>query len=593
MNTIAAATGTARYAVDIELTPDTPAGIGAANSTAVMVTLPEGFAYVAGSAALDDLATPAPPVPVGNPSIAGDDLSWTLPLTVGPTFRLTFDARPRSTLGPALASVEADPAGGPLAAGPAPATVTVTDTFEANNDPSGPLTGLATSSFYLSYITGADDVDFFSFPVPSTPGTRVTFNLSHLEFDADLVVYGPNGQVLRDERAGTEPLDGQPLDDDGPKLTSESDALEQQTLSDLALANLPVLGVGTLRGTEDDAVAVVSDGTPGNYVVQVTGFNGESSAEPYMLRAEQRGPVALPGCTPRPFTGTGTNSTSLTRGTVPAVVDTVFVVNKAQWERVNGTTAVNQALTGLDGQMAGLATDGHPSAILQVDADPDVQAAVTSWNACPTDLSRANAVMREIGRAIDVFRAAHVDAGSNSTVQNIVLLGGDEVIPAARLEDRTTVANEDGYAETFATGSELSTTLRSGYFLSDDPYGDVDPIPFFDRQLHIPDVPVGRLPTTPAAAVRAVTRFTSFNGRLAPATAATSGYDFLTDGALGVDAALRSIAGVGGTNPPGLIGETWNKSAFLSGFPARRRPARHLVDQRPCRPPRGRAARRH
>ena len=558
-----------------------------------MVTLPEGFAYVAGSAALDDLATPAPPVPVGNPSIAGDDLSWTLPLTVGPTFRLTFDARPRSTLGPALASVEADPAGGPLAAGPAPATVTVTDTFEANNDPSGPLTGLATSSFYLSYITGADDVDFYSFPVPSTPGTRVTFNLSHLEFDADLVVYGPNGQVLRDERAGTEPLDGQPLDDDGPKLTSESDALEQQTLSDLALANLPVLGVGTLRGTEDDAVAVVSDGTPGNYVVQVTGFNGESSAEPYMLRAEQRGPVALPGCTPRPFTGTGTNSTSLTRGTVPAVVDTVFVVNKAQWERVNGTTAVNQALTGLDGQMAGLATDGHPSAILQVDADPDVQAAVTSWNACPTDLSRANAVMREIGRAIDVFRAAHVDAGSNSTVQNIVLLGGDEVIPAARLEDRTTVANEDGYAETFATGSELSTTLRSGTSSptirtatstrSRSSTGSCT-----SRTCRSD----GCRPLRPRRCARSPASPRSTAGS-APATAATSGYDFLTDGALGVDAALRSIAGVGGTNPPGLIGETWNKSAFLSGFPARRRPARHLVDQRPCRPPRGRAARRH
>ncbi len=167
--------------------------------------------------------------------------------------------------------------------------MTVTDTFEANNDPAGPLTALQTSSFYLSYVTGADDVDFFSYPVPTVAGTRVTFSLSHLEFDGDLVVYGPNGQVLRDERPGTEPLDGQPLDDDGPTLTSESDALEQQTLSDLALANLPMLGVATLRGTEDDAVTVVSDGTPGNYVVQVTGFNGGSSAEPYMLRPEQRG----------------------------------------------------------------------------------------------------------------------------------------------------------------------------------------------------------------------------------------------------------------------------------------------------------------
>ena len=325
----------------------------------------------------------------------------------------------------------------------------------------------------------------------------------------------------------------------------------------------------------------------------MTGFNGGSSAEPYMLRPEQRAPVALPACQPRTFGNTGTNSTSLTRGTVPAVVDTVFVVNKAQWERVHGTAAVNAALTSLDGQMAALATDGHPSAILQVDADPDVQAAVASWNACPTEVTRANAVMREIGLAIDAFRAAHVDAGSNSTVQNIVLLGGDEVIPAARLEDRTTVANENGYAETFGSGSELSTTLRSEYFLSDDPYGDVDPVPFFDRQLHIPDVPVGRLPTTPAAAVRTVVRFTAFDGRLAPVTAATSGYDFLTDGAQQVDAALRSIPGVTGVNPPGLIGDTWTKANLLAGASARRRAARPLVDQRPCRPPRARAGVRH
>ncbi len=73
----------------------------------------------------------------------------------------------------------------------APATVTVADTFEANNDPAGPLTALATSSFYLSYVTGADDVDIFSYPVPTVAGTRVTFSLSHLEFDVDIVVYGP------------------------------------------------------------------------------------------------------------------------------------------------------------------------------------------------------------------------------------------------------------------------------------------------------------------------------------------------------------------------------------------------------------------
>ena len=431
--------------------------------------------------------------------------------------------------------------------------------------PAVAFTGIATSSFYLSYVTGAGDVDFFSYPVPSVAGTRVTFRLSHMPVDLDMVVYGPNGQVLRNERPGTEPLDGQPLDDDGLKLTSESDALEQETLSDLALANLPILGVSTLRGTEDDAVTVVSDGTPGNYVVQVTGFNGAGSVEPYMLRAEQRAPVDLPRV-PAPVVPERRHELDVAdpgnraRGGRHGVRRQQGAVG-ARPRRSGGCTA----LAGLDGQMAALAADGHPSAILQVDADPDVQSTVASWNACPTQVTRGNAVMREIGLAIDAFRAAHVDAGSNSTVQNIVLLGGDEIIPAARLEDRTTVANEDGYAETFDRTSELSTTLRLSYFLSDDPYGDVDPVPFFDRQLHIPDVPVGRLPTSPAAAVRAVSRFTAFDGRLAPLTAVTTGYDFLCDGAQQVDAALRRSRGPR-SNPPGLIGDTWTKAAFLSGF---------------------------
>ena len=376
--------------------------------------------------------------------------------------------------------------------------MTVTDTFEANNDPAGPLTGLATSSFYLSYVTGADDVDFFSYPVPAVAGTRVTFNLSHLEFDADLVVYGPYGQMLRDERPGTEPLDGQPLDDDGPKLTSEADALEQQTLSDLALANLPVLGVATLRGTEDDAVTVVSDGTPGNYVIQVTGFNGGSSAEPYMLRPEQRAPVALPSCQPRTFANTGTNSTSLTRGTVPAVVDTVFVVNKAQWERVHGTAAVDAGADvagrpdgGSGGRRpperdpAGRRRPGRPGGRRDLERVPDGAHARERCHARdrPGD-RRLPRRARRCGLELD--RPEHRPARRRRGDPGRASRGPDDGRQRGRLRGDVRVGQR-----------ALDHAPVQGYFLSDDPYGDVDPIPFFDRQLHIPDVP-GRAPADDA-----------------------------------------------------------------------------------------------
>ncbi len=71
MNTIAADAGTAHYAVEVKLTPDASgAGHGELDRRHGHAAR-TGFAYVPGSSALDDLATPAPPSAVGNPTIAG------------------------------------------------------------------------------------------------------------------------------------------------------------------------------------------------------------------------------------------------------------------------------------------------------------------------------------------------------------------------------------------------------------------------------------------------------------------------------------------------------------------------------------------
>ena len=259
---------------------------------------------------------------------------------------------------------------------------------------------------------------------------------------------------------------------------------------------------------------------------------------------------------------------------MPAGVDTVFVVNKAQWERVHGANAVGTALTQLDGLMAALATDGHPSEILQVDADPDVQTAVTRWNACPTEVTRGNAVMREIRLAIDAFaRRTSTGVALHRPEHRPPRRRRDH--PAARLEDRTTVANEDRYAETFGRNSELSTALRLSYFLSDDPYGDVDPIPFFDRQLHVPDVAVGRLPTSPSAAASGRHALHGVRRAARPGHRCDVRLRLPQGRAEQVDAALRAIPGVVGSNVPGLIGDTW------SGTPAieHERHGEQAVDQ--------------
>ena len=97
VNTIAAAAGTAHYAVEVELTPDTPAGLGATDSTVV-------DRHAAGRVRLRprlvrarrSLDAGARRAPSADPTITGDELSWTLPLTVGPA--LPADVRRPSTV---------------------------------------------------------------------------------------------------------------------------------------------------------------------------------------------------------------------------------------------------------------------------------------------------------------------------------------------------------------------------------------------------------------------------------------------------------------------------------------------------------------
>ena len=211
------------------------------------------------SPARPSMARTAPRRPSPTRTITGQILTWTFDIGVDVDFQdLVFQARPGLRLGPAVTSVDVTPLGG--AAATDDETVTVGDTYE-NNDTIPQAAPLNDTSFFLSYLTSADDVDMFKFAVPATPGTRVTFRLSHVPADYDIVVYGPSGQVLRPSPPGTPPLDGFGIADEGASLTSTSDALAPQPLDDVpVIEGQAVVGLSTLRGTQDDGVTVVSDG---------------------------------------------------------------------------------------------------------------------------------------------------------------------------------------------------------------------------------------------------------------------------------------------------------------------------------------------
>ncbi len=542
--------------------------VGSPVTTKVQVTVPSGFLYQPGSSQLlvDNGSgfVPAGAQP-GDPTIGTDGtLSWSVSPLVGTNYRITFTTRPSLTLGPSAASASVLPTGSPTATTPTPTNVTVGDTFEPNDTPAT-AKPIDANSFYLSYITSKSDVDYYTFPVPPA-GTRVTFNLSHLPADYDLVVYGPAGaQQLRPPQPTTPPLDGAPLADTGFGTTHATDALAPQTLNDVALVSnlLPVFGVSTLRGTQDDAVAVISDGgAPGDvYTIQVSGFNGASSDRPYMLRAEATPPPAAPSCVPRTFTGSGNAALGLmttAAGQVAAQVNTLFVVNDQQLAKTYGAagTGVVTKLTSA-ATLSGLATAGFPAAVVHVDNNGAVQSAYTAWNACPSDPTKANAAVQAIGNVLDGVRTTFPNT------EYEVLVGGDDLLPFGRLDDLTTVSTENGYASTFAATSALGGSLAASTFLSDDPYGTTEPIPFLNRQLDVPSLVTGRLVETPANINAQIDAFLggATPGHVHPATALTTGYDFLSDGASAVSASLRTVAA--GTANASAISNTWTKTTLL------------------------------
>ena len=322
----------------------------------------------------------------------------------------------------------------------------------------------------------------------------------------DLAVYAPADAQLRPEVTGTEPLDSPPLGDEGVPLTTRQDALPPETLDDLRLdPTRPLVGVSANRGQEDDVVVAVSGGGTGNYLIQVTPYNGATSDEPYVLRVEVEPPrlnlsaAALP-------------AQAGTAGTVPALpagTNTLFLWNRRQIEaQFPGSTA--GLLTAMQQTQTTLNTLGFPSAIVGVDGNAAVAAAYTAWNADPGDPNKANAVVRSINAVVDTLRGQPNGAG----IKYLVLVGGDRAIPFGRLEDYVTISNESGYAQSVGANNELSAALGAGRILSDDPYADTTPVQYLNRQLFVPDLSVGRLVESPTEIVAALTRYRTFNGRL-------------------------------------------------------------------------------
>ncbi|HET9730839.1 MAG TPA: choice-of-anchor Q domain-containing protein, partial [Acidimicrobiia bacterium] len=421
-------------------------------NTTVNITLPPGFVYVPNTFKIDGVAAPA------DATMNGALVSLPLgSLNPGP-HTATINARAGLTLGPATATANAcanvggacDPA--TATAGPNTAiassakTVTVLESFENGNtptcgdfDPCDTKT-LLPNTLYVGHISTPTDRDVYTFSVPATGKTRASIMLSNIApgADFDLVLYGPK----RPNIGAQPPLESfQAVDDQALSLYSGDIHLAPDTVGDIPMtppAGMDVLRVGANRNNVNEQI---DTGTlaPGNYAVQVSGYNGSTSTQPYLLR------LALVGVTPPPcapvthaFADGGSLAATTSLGTNQHVL---FVVPQHRLYQTFGAARVDPVIAKL--QTLATNVGGTILAVDNPNADATKTAAdeYSAWDANRCDPNAANAVVHQIAVLIDQARQA------NPLIDSVVLVGDDSVLPMGRVPDRTGLANETNYAD--------------------------------------------------------------------------------------------------------------------------------------------------
>jgi len=437
-------------------------------------------------------------------------------------------------------------------------TVTIVEAFEPENGALAGSVPVLANNLYLSHVGTPGDTDFYRITV-TEPATSVSLRLGNLGADLDMVVYGPRlGSIIPE--SGDE-VASAPDADFG--TGSSGSSLSPVPLNDLPsnLDELQAYGASYFRGTEAEQVDFVAI-EPGDYFVQITGFLGASSPEPYSLRAAVTPTVELP-CPAREFSFTG-GAAGTSAGVSPSA-NTIVLMNRSRLELIYGpaeaaavVTAAQDMINFVNGSGAGITAD-----ILDVDALAGAGSAYDTWDASPCSVLAVNDVVSSIADAVLGIRNVQ-------NIDHLLVVGGDDIIPFGRVKDGTTIANEQSYTNTFTSGSNnaLRTAFSESFVLTDDPYADSAPAPIAnsDRVVYVPEIAMGRLVESPAEIVSAFEHFVTFNGQLDPQTGFVAGYDFLDDGAEAVGDRLEEL-----TSPAAvqrLINETWSADQLEAGLAA-------------------------
>ena len=363
-------------------------GVGAPVGGSATVTLPPGFRYVRGSSTDGEVALP-------DPVVAGTSLSWTFPsLAAGATQTFSFDVRPGLSLRASAPSTLQVDVGTTTSSALGRAPVTVVEDHEsmstgaagANDVPAGAV-GITANTLVLSHIARSGDVDYFELPAPPK-GTRLQVRLG-IQGDTDLDVAlldSTASAPLRSVPLRSVPLRSVPIPDHGLTADAGDVHLSAETLDDIPgtdLASTPLRSVSQNRSSADELIDTTSNVEPadvGSYLIQVSGFNGASSDQPYVLFVKQYAPPPPPACAgARTFPYAGEGSAGAAPPTLTGV-ETLILTSQERLGDTYGSAAAATVMTKL-GELAGAA--GVGGVVYPIEADPAAAGALAAWDADP------------------------------------------------------------------------------------------------------------------------------------------------------------------------------------------------------------------
>jgi uncharacterized delta-60 repeat protein len=495
----------------------------------------------------------------------------TLACTGAPQVTAKVDAEPGIHLGSTSDSVTAS-FGSATRTATDDTPVTVVDS--TGDTAVTPDPGKASGTVFLGYVSTPGNQDAYVLP-NLAPGTRLTVRLAGITagHDDDLSVFGPGVPALHDS-VGAAPLRVSPLrvsplrvsgvDDTTLDPSSDANTAGTEPQPDVPVqppTGSTVLGVSANRGDAGESLAyVVPDGaSSGPTTIVVSGYNGSSdSSQPYSLLVSVDPPATPLSCAAPSFPSQGQGTAGALVSSLPTGTETVILTDKKRLGDIYGATAATSVMTKLQTLAARTDVKG---VVIPVEANPQVQQAYNAWDASSCSPGRANEVVKAINGYLDSLR------GTSTSLKYVVIAGGDQVVPMGRVIDRVDLENESTFApEQVYSGKDnaLSGSLRGGYLLSDDPYGDLNPVPWLDSALYVPDLAIGRLVETPADITKAVDQYVAANGIRTPTAAYTAGYDFNSDGAqLVADRLARLVAATAAAT---TINGTWSKTDAINGM---------------------------